>query len=388
MSRVKSMEHYFEHMSELLRQVSVSRQLPTLNVIFIESTRLLLGGFVLKFLFQKRMTFNPYSMRTPVTIIGRGGLCVKGVVKSCSLTHLDIYCHKLYPFIRPEFDLRVVSREVDTTSSFERFIRAIQSGENHVRDLILGNKESNLPLEVASLEFCQLDLDKGQRESVLKLMSISDVAVLEGVAGSGKTKVLAELVWQRIKADSTTRVLCLAASNCGVDVICRRLVELGLQVVRDAPHYIVPEDMVNLTPDSLMKSSLGLSSRRSIIKGATIVCATLLQATSAKLAGVLFDLVIMDESSQIPEPMSWVRVILMKQVDRFMSQVGVCKTTGGLILCGDQKQLPPVVTHQRASPDVGLTLLGRLMMNSQIPKIKLTMQYRYPKVISEFVSEV
>lgn len=304
---VRNMEEYFERMKELLCQARVSRQLPTLNVTFSKSNQLSLGGFVLRFLFRERMIFNPYSLRTPVMIIGRDGLRVKGFVKSCSLTHVDIYCHKLSPFIRPGFDHRVISREVDTASSFEGFLGAMQSGENHVRDLVLGVKEPNPSQGVADLEFCQLDLDVGQKESVLQLMSISDVAVLEGVAGSGKTKVLAELVWQKIKADSTTRVLCLAASNCGVDVLCRRLTRLGLQVVRDAPHYAVPEDMANLTPDSLMRSNLGLSSRRSIIEGATIVCATLLQATSVKLAGVLFDLVIMDESSQIPEPMSWVR---------------------------------------------------------------------------------
>lgn len=56
-------------------------------------------------------------------------------------------------------------------------------------------------------------------------------------------------------------------------------------------------------------------------------------------------------------------------------------------MCGDLKQLPPVVSRG-TGPDAESTLLGRVVMNSHVPKVQLRVQHRYPSVVSKFVSEV
>jgi len=59
-----------------------------------------------------------------------------------------------------------------------------------------------------------------------------------------------------------------------------------------------------------------------------------------------------------------------------------------LVICGDLKQLPPVVTTQRYRRELESTLMERALLNPRVEKVQLQMQHRYPKVIGDFVSEV
>ena len=110
--------------------------------------------------------------------------------------------------------------------------------------------------------------------------------------------ILAELVWQTLGHDSSSHILCIAESNNAVDVICRRLRDMGLDPVRDTPHYEASPDLWALTPDRLLGSEGTSSARRRVVQNASIVCMT--------LRNLRFDLVIIDEASQISEAMSWV----------------------------------------------------------------------------------
>ena len=122
--------------------------------------------------------------------------------------------------------------------------------------------------------------------------------------------ILAELVWQTLGQDSSSHIICIAESNNAVDVICRRLRDMGLDPVRDTPHYEASPDLWALTPDRLLGSEGTSSARRRVVQNASIVCMTLLRAASSRMRNLRFDLVIIDEASQISEAMSWVSLHL------------------------------------------------------------------------------
>ena len=118
--------------------------------------------------------------------------------------------------------------------------------------------------------------------------------------------ILAELVWQTLGQNSSSRIIYIAESNTAVDVICRRLRDMGLDPVRDTPHYEAAPDLWALTPDRLLGSEGTSSARRRVVQNASIVCMTLLRAASSRMRYLKFDLVIIDEASQVCEAMSWV----------------------------------------------------------------------------------
>ena len=49
------------------------------------------------------------------------------------------------------------------------------------------------------------------------------------------------------------------------------------------------------------------SSRRRVLQNASVVCTTLLRAASSRMRDLHFDLVIVDEASQVSEVNSWVQ---------------------------------------------------------------------------------
>ena len=69
-------------------------------------------------------------------------------------------------------------------------------------------------------------------------------------------------------------------------------------------------------------------------------------------------------------------------------QASVWRAKEKLVICGDLKQLPPVVTAKCHRRELENTLMERALLNPGIEKVQLQIQHRYPKVIGDFVSEV
>ena len=66
----------------------------------------------------------------------------------------------------------------------------------------------------------------------------------------------------------------------------------------------------------------------------------------------------------------------------------MCRVKDKMIICGDLKQLPPVVMSRVRRVDLEFTLMERAMLGSQVVRVKLQFQHRYPRIIGEFVSKV
>ncbi len=228
-------------------------------------------------------------------------------------------------------------------------------------------------------------LNESQREAVRFALSASDVAVIHGPPGTGKTTTLVELVRQAVRRGD--KVLVCAPSNLAVDNLLERLLAHGEHAVRlGHPARVLPQLrehtldlMVDDHPDvrqarKLLKEAFHLfrkaakwtrakpepGARRDmrqearalladarqmearaverILNAAPILCATTTAASTSEILGPLapaFDLLVIDEACQTTEPGCWIPLLRCDRV----------------VLAGDHCQLPPtVVSTEAAAP--------------------------------------
>src|SRR5262245_9536660 len=88
---------------------------------------------------------------------------------------------------------------------------------------ILDGGPEKLPaLQFQSINVLDADLDRLQQEAVTRAISTPDVFLLQGLPGTGKSRVLAEIALQA--AARGGRVLLLGAHAASIDVVLERLV--------------------------------------------------------------------------------------------------------------------------------------------------------------------
>ncbi len=90
-----------------------------------------------------------------------------------------------------------------------------------VARLIAGQADSLPPLADEPLAWCDAQLDPLQREAVRRALNTPDVALLQGLPGTGKSRVVTEVVIQAARRG--WRVLLLAPAAPAVDVVLERL---------------------------------------------------------------------------------------------------------------------------------------------------------------------
>lgn len=131
-----------------------------------------------------------YSRRTPIYLVG-GESRVECIVMSMpDGGPMIVYCRHPSAALRKGLPLQIMGRHVDTVLPFWRCLSAVSAGDHVIRDVLLGLRSPLPSQEVHGLQFSRSDLDNSQQSAVMKLLSISSVAVLEGPPGTGKTFVL------------------------------------------------------------------------------------------------------------------------------------------------------------------------------------------------------
>ncbi len=113
--------------------------------------------------------------------------------------------------------------------------------------------------------------------------------------------------------------------------------------------------------------------QKSILSRASVICATATGADSFLLKDIAFDLVVLDEATQAPDPIA---LIALSQAP--------CA-----VLAGDPHQLPPTVISLEAErKGLGRTLFERLAEEAQGDLLRLlTVQYRMHETIMSFPSQ-
>jgi len=292
------------------------------------------------------------------------------------------------------------------------------SDEARLREAILGTTPPGFG-ERKAIEFRDVRLNEPQREAVAHALAAREVALIHGPPGTGKTRTLVEVVRQSVARGE--RVLVAAASNAAVDHLSAQLVEAGLPVVRIGHPARVSPAMEARTLDALLEESGAYDLARqwhteaidikrrarmrldrgqirhfemrdavreannlhrdarlhmagaqeAILARADVICATAAGADSAILGDARFDLVVLDEATQAPDPIALVALARGSRA----------------VLAGDPCQLPPTVIDPHAARDgLAVTLFERLAAARPETRRMLVVQHRMHAAIMAFPS--
>lgn len=262
-----------------------------------------------------------------------------------------------------------------------------------LRGLLLGHEAPYRPdpLDHPALR----DLDPSQRAAAAAALGATEIGLLHGPPGTGKTQALAAMLVALV--DLGERPWALAESNAAVDQLALRASAAGLDVVRigvsarvgtaalplTLEHRILNgaragvlqtlrRDRSRASDDAAREIDAAIreewqAAKREILENAQVLAMTLgsLATRGAELANPRTAVV--DEASQVWEPALW---LLANRVKR-------------MIIAGDPHQLGPVVKSQH--PVLEKSLLARLVDEGfHFPM--LATQYRMCQAINDVVS--
>lgn len=252
-----------------------------------------------------------------------------------------------------------------------------ESDHNRFMQVLFGHTTPIAPdtSTCASVDFIDPSLNDSQREAVQFALSSSEIALIHGPPGTGKTHTLIELILQLLRRD--LRILVCGPSNISVDNIVERLAPHKIPIVRIGhPARLLPSivdhslELLTQTSDaaaivkdvrreidekqaSIRKSRNGRERREiykdlkelrkefreremkcvdHLVSGSKVVLATLHGAGGYQLKNQRFDVVLIDEASQALEAQCWVPLLSASKA----------------ILAGDHLQLPPTIKSATA----------------------------------------
>ena len=249
------------------------------------------------------------------------------------------------------FALEHAGSDIGGTSAIRSLYTFITSDVER-RQLLLGQRAPRADKSLILSRSYHPDYD----EIILKAKQAQDYFLLIGPPGTGKTSqalqyLVLEQLAEKPKVQSTkpndqspmvngqSSILLLAYTNRAVDEICNMLSEHELDYIRIGNEYSCDPKYSDHLLQEVLDENTTLNSIKSTLSEAQIIVATTstMNSRSALFNIKHFDLVIIDEASQILEP-NIVGILTARQekgraIDRF-------------ILVGDHKQLPAVVQQQ------------------------------------------
>lgn len=234
-------------------------------------------------------------------------------------------------------------------SSFKHMYRNLFyliTAEEEKRQLILGQRQPEVyPKQmVPNLDG---ELTNEQKKIINNIVSCKDYYLLWGPPGTGKTSLVIKHLTKVLFDQSNEKLFLIAYTNRAVDEICEALIQVGLQneYIRIGSSTAVSEVS---KPNLLNEKIKGIQNRKEIvdlIRGTRIYVSTV-----SSLMGKLelfsiteFDTIIVDEASQILEPM------LCGLLTKFRK----------FVLIGDHKQLPAVVAQKDAETKINKEVLNQ-----------------------------
>ena len=289
----------------------------------------------------------------------------------------------------------------------------------HLRNVLMGYKEAQSNINTIFHPGQLQGLNQAQINAIQKVNCSSDVTVIHGPPGTGKTTTLVHAIKYLLNQNRLLKILVCAPSNTAADLLTTRLSRHHLHVTRIGNLSRIDEDLMNHTLDgqisnhpdhkqikkvrieaaqarreaqkhhrtmdqfkraerNMMKQEAKILGNwakeledklvNQILDSSQIICCTLMGSTSSYIQDRFFDYVFIDESGQALEGAIWIAIRKAHQV----------------VLSGDPLQLPPTVKSiEAAQQGLGISLLEKYMSRSSISEL-LNIQYRMNSMIMGF----
>lgn len=303
-------------------------------------------------------------------------------------------------------------------------LRAVLLGEQAVTfdAAALHNPAPNAPHDLAPHDPGPHDppsaLNPSQRAAVHHALTARPLALIHGPPGTGKTRTLVEVVRRAVALGQ--RVLATAMSNTATDHLAAQLVAAGVPIVRlGHPARVDPRNEA-FTLDARLEATEAFTLARrwqtearqlrdrafkrrdrggdraafrdalreanrlqrdarqqldrhkdAILDATPVVCATAAGSDTELLRDRSFDLVVLDEATQAPDPIALVPLLRAPRA----------------VLAGDPEQLPPTIIDPGAARGgLAETIFERLAMTQHEAARMLTVQYRMATELMAFPS--
>ncbi|XP_078576312.1 DNA replication ATP-dependent helicase/nuclease DNA2-like isoform X2 [Branchiostoma floridae x Branchiostoma japonicum] len=215
-------------------------------------------------------------------------------------------------------------------------------------------------------------LNQPQKQAIKKVLMARDYTLIVGMPGTGKTTSIVALV--RILLACGNSVLLTSYTNSAVDNVLLKLTKYKVDFLRLGSASRVHPGVAPHTDDQLARGLTTVADLDKLYMDKPVVATTCLGAKHALFSRRKFDVCIVDEASQIAQPVC----------------LGPLVHAGRFVLVGDHQQLPPLVqsgTARRMGMDESLfkkmghhqsataTLNVQYRMNSDIMDLSNTLMY-------------
>ncbi|CAH3161793.1 unnamed protein product [Porites lobata] len=210
------------------------------------------------------------------------------------------------------------------------------------------------------------ELNTDQRKAVSKALCAHHYALVLGMPGTGKTTTISCLV--RVLVACGKSVLLTSYTHTAVDNILLKLKEAKVDFLRlGQVHKILPE----IQSYSAQRAAAGIKTvneLKQFYESKSVVATTCLGVNHALFSQRSFDYCIVDEASQITQPVC----------------IGPLRRARVFILVGDHYQLPPLVQSVEAREGgMDVSLFKRLSERHPHAVVSLEHQYRMNQDIME-----
>ncbi|WP_027470221.1 AAA domain-containing protein [Saccharicrinis fermentans] len=286
----------------------------------------------------------------------------------------------------------------------------------YLRSLLLESQEATF---ADKQEVVIPHLNESQNRALNRILSANDLAIVHGPPGTGKTTTLVESIYHTLKSES--QVLVCAPSNAAIDLLCEKLGNKGLRVVRIGHPARVTQEILSKTLDANIahhsnykdlkalkkqseeyyrtamkyKRNFGHEERQQrrlllqessklkkeveqleyyiindILGSAQVIASTMVGASNYHIRDRRFNTVFIDEAAQGLEPATWIPILKANRV----------------VFAGDHCQLPPTIkSFEAAKAGLDETLFEKAIKRNKVD-VMLQEQYRMNKDIMRFSS--
>ncbi|KAK9320640.1 P-loop containing nucleoside triphosphate hydrolase protein [Lipomyces orientalis] len=350
---------------------------------------------------------------------------VEGVVLRVTPKQIHVAIDDRFADAAVALDGRLWMTKLVNSVTYKRMNETIESLKKlatptRLQRIVLGSIKPSKPKTLEGhVKLFDNTLNDSQKGAVQFALSASEIAVIHGPPGTGKTYTVIEIIRQLVEKGE--RVLVCGPSNISVDTILERLDGLipptkllrvghparvlastqrhsldiilrtsdAGQIVRDIRSEIddsfskikktrsgrekseIYKNIKDLRKDYRMREKKALSQ---VLNQSSVVVCTLHGAGSSFLSGIEFNTIIIDEVSQSLEPQCWIPILMHPEAEK-------------LLIAGDNQQLPPTIKASSNEKVLGYTLFDRLVAaHGEKIKTLLNVQYRMNDTIMEYPS--